>query len=972
MKIEEVKSYEIVEKKELKDLGSAGYLLKHKKTGAKVVLISNDDDNKVFYIGFRTPPRDSTGVAHILEHSVLCGSRDFPIKDPFVELVKGSLNTFLNAMTYPDKTLYPVASCNDMDFQNLMHVYLDAVFYPNIYRNPSIFRQEGWHYEMENEEDELKINGVVYNEMKGAYSSPDDVLEREIMNSLYPDTEYGVESGGDPDAIPSLTYEEFLQFHKSYYHPSNSYIYLYGNMDMAEKLRYIDENYLSAFEYQEINSNIHLQKAFEETRRIVKEYPVDDGENEGDGTYLSLNVSFADSLDRDLYVAMDILDYALCSAPGAVLKQALIDKGIGKDVYSVLEMGIKQPYFSVVAKDTTQDREQEFLDTIYDTLRKVAEEGLDEKALLAGLNYFEFKYREADFGSYPKGLMYGLQMMDSWLYDESRPFIHIEANETFQKLRALAKDGYFEQLIEKYLLDNKHKSVVILTPKAGLQQEKDMALKDELQKKKESLNTQQVQEIIEEYEKLRLFQETPDSKENLEKIPLLRREDLCREIQPLNNKECFVDTTLLLHHDLFTNGIAYLRFMFDLGQIPKEYFPYIGILKACLGMMDTKNYKYADLFHEVNLVTGGMVPVTNIYTDQENTDLCKVTFEMKTKVFSDHIKNAVDLMEEILLTTSFKDEKRLYEILAEAKSRMQSQMMSAGHSLAAGRALSYDSVTSAFAEELSGYDFYRLVAQLEEHFEDMKSDLIQKLEILVQMIFRKENLMVDLTGSSDMLESVEKSVKHFKEKLFISAVVKESFLPTTTKKNEGFMYPGQVQYVCRAGNFRKKGLPYTGALRVLRVMLGYGYLWENVRVRGGAYGCMCSFSHTGDSYFVSYRDPHLNSTVEVYEKAADYIECFDADERTLTQFIIGAFSDIDTPLNPQAKGLRSLSAYLTGVNEEMLQEWRNQVMDVTQEKIRGLSSYIRAFMEADQFCVVGNAGKISENAKIFQNTENLL
>ena len=404
-KIESLSTYEVVERKTLEDLNSEGYILKHKKTGAKVALISNEDDNKVFYIGFRTPPKDSTGVAHIMEHSVLCGSKEFPIKDPFVELVKGSLNTFLNAMTYPDKTVYPVASCNDKDFQNLMHVYLDAVFYPNVYKTDKIFKQEGWHYDMQSPEDELTINGVVYNEMKGAFSSPDDVMARAQMEGLYPDTTYGVESGGDPDVIPQLTYENFLAFHQKYYHPSNSYIYLYGNMDMAEKLQFIDEKYLSHFDEITVDSEVPLQKPFEETRRVVREFSISESEKEEESAYLSLNATIGDSLDKELYVAFQIIDYALCSAPGAPLKQALVDKAVGKDVYSMYESTMRQPFFSIVAKDTSMDKEETFLSTVQEELERIVKGGFDKTALLAGINYFEVKYREADFGSYPKGLM---------------------------------------------------------------------------------------------------------------------------------------------------------------------------------------------------------------------------------------------------------------------------------------------------------------------------------------------------------------------------------------------------------------------------------------------------------------------------------------------------------------------------------------------------------------------------------------
>ncbi len=971
MRVEDLTTYEVLEKREIADINSVSYLCRHKKTGARVALIQNDDENKVFYIGFRTPPKDSTGVAHILEHSVLCGSKEFPIKDPFVELVKGSLNTFLNAMTYPDKTIYPVASCNDKDFQNLVHVYLDAVFYPNIYKNESIFRQEGWHYELENAEDDLKINGVVYNEMKGAFSSPDDVLEREMMNSLYPHTTYGCESGGDPDVIPKLTYEQFLDFHKTYYHPSNSYIYLYGDMDMAEKLTFIDEHYLSAFDAQEVDSAIDEEPIFVTPNRVVKEYPINEGENEDENTYLSLNMSVGDSLDKELYVAFQILDFALCSAPGAPLKQALVDKGIGKDVYSIYENGIKQPYFSVVAKDTTLTREEDFLSTIESVLRDIVKNGFDEKALLAGLNYYEFKYREADFGSYPKGLMYGLQMLDSWLYDDTKPFIHIEANATFAALRQKAKERYFEGLVEKYLLQNTHRSVVILKPKMGLLEQKEEELKKKLADAKTAMTSEEIAEIITKFEALTEFQEKEDSKEDIEKIPLLKRADLKKEAAGFVNEERTIGDTKLLYHNLYTNGIGYLRLVFRLDNVPEEYFPYVGVLKGCLGLLNTEHYKYGDLFNEMNLITGGMAAVNNAYSSVENPNNCKVTLELKTKVFYDNIDKAIEMMREIIMTSDFADTKRLYEILAEGKSRMQAQMMSGGHSVAAGRSLAYGSVSGVLSEELSGVPFYRLTARLVSDFDKEKEALVEKLQTLAKMIFRKENLMVDFVGEEAVVGKLSTPIESLKESLYTCLVEKARYVPTPVRKNEGLMTSGQVQYVCRAGNFRRKGLPYKGTLKVLKVMMGYEYLWVNVRVKGGAYGCMCNFGKSGESYFVSYRDPNLGRTIETYEKAAETIAAYQADERTMTQYIIGAVSDLDVPMNPAAKGLQSLSAYMTGVTQEMMQKERDEILSATAEDIRELSAYINAFMDEDFLCVVGNANKIKEEQSRFMNLENL-
>lgn len=971
MKIEEMTSYRLVEKKKIEDLNSMSYLLEHKKSGARIALLSNDDENKVFYIGFRTPPEDSTGVAHILEHSVLEGSRDFPVKDPFIELAKGSLNTFLNAMTYPDKTVYPVASCNDKDFQNLMHVYLDAVFYPNIYKEPKIFEQEGWHYEMESPEDELSINGVVYNEMKGAFSSPDDVLEREITNILFPDTSYSNESGGDPEVIPDLTYEQFLDFHRKYYHPSNSYIYLYGNMDMAEKLEYLDEAYLSHFDRITVDSEIGVQAPFEACAEAGKFYPITESEPEEDNTYLTYNIVVGDSLDRERYIAFQILDYALCSAPGAPLKQALLDKGIGKDIYSYYESGIRQSYFTIVAKNANLDRKAEFVECIEENLRRLSQKGIDKKALRAGLNFYEFRYREADFGSYPAGLMYGLQVLDSWLYDDAKPFIHIEAGETYKKLREKAETSYFEELIRECMLENTHKGILTLAPRKGLAEERDRILTEKLAALKESFGSEQIQEVVEETHALLEYQETPDSKEALATIPLLKREDIRKEAEPLVNEIRKTGDTTVMYHDIFTNHISYFRFLFDVKQVPEELFPYIGILKSVLGYVDTENFTYGELFHEINMETGGITSVTNFFTNARNLSDCLVTFEMKAKTLEDNLPRTVQLVEEIMLKSKFDDGKRLYEILAELKSRLQSNLISSGHSVAASRAMSYFSRPAAIQEQVNGMPFYRLVADLEKNFDSRREDLQHKLEALVRCIFRPENLMLDYVGTEDHYEEFIALAGQVKEALYKEPVETKPFVIEPVKRNEGFLSASQVQYVCRAGNFINKGLAYTGALKVLKVMMSYEYLWQEIRVKGGAYGCMCAFGKSGDSYFVSYRDPNLKSTVEAYEKAADFIEAFDGDERTMTQYIIGAVSELDTPLNPAAKGLRGMSSYLTNQTYEDYQRERDELLGADVNTIRSLAAVIRAFMEDDCLCVVGNDNRLKEDKEMFDVLENL-
>ncbi|WP_026651846.1 insulinase family protein [Butyrivibrio proteoclasticus] len=974
MKIEDLSAYEILEKRRIDDLNSESYILSHKKTKARIALLSNDDDNKVFAIGFRTPPKDSTGVAHIIEHTVLCGSKEFPVKDPFVELVKGSLNTFINAMTFPDKTVYPIASCNDTDFQNLMHVYLDAVFYPNIYKTDKIFSQEGWHYEMEDENSDLTINGVVYNEMKGAFSSADDVLSREISSSLYPDNTYGFESGGDPDFITDLTYEEYLDFHRKYYHPSNSYIYLYGDMDMAEKLDYIDKMYLSKYDYLKVDSDIEPQAPFSERKEIHKDYPIMDDEAVDKNTYLSYNWSVGSTLDRKVYVAFDILDYALCSAPGAPIKKALIDKGIGQEVYSEYDNGIKQPTFSIIAKNADADQKEAFVETITEVLKEQVANGIDKRSLLAGLNYDEFKYREADFGRYPKGLLYGLQVLDSWLYDDMSPWINVEANETFAELKKEAEGRYFEDLIEKYLLNNNHSTVLLLEPKPGLTGKKDEELRTKLKAYKDSLSKEEIKKIVDYTRELKEYQDAPDDPENLKKIPLLKLEDMKKESEKFVYELREADGVKILFHNIFTNGICYLTFVFDMKNIDDELISYASSLKKVLGMLNTDNYSYKDLYNEINIHTGGISGAISTYTDSEDTCKFETTFEVSVKVLGDNLSKAFELVQEILTKSHFDDPKRLREIFGEQLARLQSDMASSGHQSAALRAISYISPAATVSDRVSGISYLK---HLEKVYEEISTDegakaFSDKLKELCEAIFRPENLLVDITGTEKEFVGVDKESIAFSKALYTVPYKKGTMAPKPVKRNEAFMTAGQVQYVCRAGNFANKGLKYTGSLRVLKVMMGYDYLWKYIRVQGGAYGCMSSYAKNGDAAFVTYRDPNLKNSIEVFEKAAEYLRNFDEDDRVILQYIIGAISDLDTPKTPSGKGTYGLTAYLCNAKMENIQRNRDELLSTTKETIRGLANYVDAFMEDQCLCVIGSADKIGECKELFDEVKQLV
>ena len=974
MRLEDLKTYEIVESRRIEDLNSDSYILRHKKTGARITLLSNDDNNKVFTIGFRTPPKNSTGVAHIIEHTVLCGSKEFPCKDPFVELVKGSLNTFLNAMTFPDKTVYPIASCNDTDFQNLMHVYLDAVFYPNIYKTDKIFKQEGWHYEMEDESSDLTINGVVYNEMKGAFSSADDVLSREIQNSLYPDTTYGIESGGDPDVIPELTYEEYLDFHRKYYHPSNSYIYLYGDMDMAEKLDYIDKNYLSAFDHLDVDSEIELQKAFDAPREIHKPYSIMESEPLEDNTFLSYNCSVGSPLDRKLYVAFDILDYALCSAPGAPIKKALIDKGIGQDAYSEYDNGLRQPVFSIIAKNANASQKEEFVGTIREVLEQQVKNGIDKKALLAGLNFDEFKYREADFGRFPKGLLYGLQVFDSWLYDDAKPWINVEANDTFAELKKEAEGRYFEELIKKYLLDNPHRTVVLLEPVRGLNEAKDEELKKKLSDYKNSLSQEEIERIVRETKELKDYQEAPDDPEDLKKIPLLKLSDLKKEAEKFIYELKEYKGIKILHHNVFTNGIDYVNFVFDLKDIDVKYIPYASALKKVLGMLDTENFSYGDLYNEINIYTGGLSGSISTYTDSADVNKFETVFEISVKVLHDNLDKAFDLVKEIITSTKFDDVKRLKEIFGEQYARLQSDLSSAGHQTAALRAMSYVSPAAVVSDNVSGIGYFRHLEKLNKDIctDEGAKEIIETLKMLSKAIFRADNLLIDITGTDKEYAGIPENGRKFADSLNTEKIDLGKLEIKPVKKNEAFKTAGQVQYVCRAGNFSSKGLKYNGALRVLKVMMGYDYLWKNIRVIGGAYGCMSSYAKNGDSAFVTYRDPNLKNSIDVFEKAADYLRNFDDDDRAILQYIIGAISDLDTPKTPAGKGAYGLTAFLCNAKMENIQRNRDELLGTTKETIRGLADYVDAFMKDECLCVIGTNDKIEEAKELFDNVEQLV
>ena len=974
-------AYDVIFEKDVPDLASKAFLLKHKKTGARVFILDNDDDNKVFYIGFRTTPSDSTGVPHIMEHSVLCGSDKYPLKDPFVELAKGSLNTFLNAMTYPDKTVYPVASRNDKDFANLMSVYMDAVFHPSIYKHPEIMKQEGWNYKIENPEDPIEYNGVVYNEMKGVFSSPSGTMERAVLESLFPDTTYGVESGGDPEHIPDLTYEAFIDFHKTYYHPSNSFIYLYGSMDFEERLSWLDSEYLSRYDYLEVDSEVTRQQPFEQMHTLIRDYAITDDEDEEDNTYLAYNIVCGDNLDRAKYYAMQMIEYTLVDTQGAPVRKRLLDEGIGVDIDPVYENSIYQPYFSIEAKGANASQADRFLEIINEEFRKAAEEGLDKKSLKASLNSLKFKYKEADFGGYPKGLIYGLSCFDSWLYDENAPLLHIESNETFDFLEENLETGYFEGLIKEYLIDNPHSSLVVLKPKKGLAAENAAKLAEKLSRFKASLSEEEVLKLVDETKALAAFQEEEETEEALESIPLLKRSDIDRRAPVFSNEERTAAGLPVVFHNYSTNGIAYINMYFDSNTIGKELLPYLGLIKSIVSFVDTENYSYAELNNEINTVMGGFSAGAGVYNNRIYRDRFSLMTDVQLRVLYENIDRAFDLTEEILFNGKYRDEKRLKEIISELKSQLSESLLGSGHIAASLRAASYNSESSFIKEQINGIEFYKFVENLEKNFDAEKDRLIDAIETILSKILVKDGIVIGITADEEGCERTEKRLAAFAERL---PEGEGRSLPMNKRTydfkgngfelkrlNEAFKTSGTVNYISRAGNYAENGENFNGAINVFYTIMRYDYMWFNIRMQGGAYGCMCSGSVSGDLTFVTYRDPNIKRSYDVFGAIPEYLENFDVSEREMTKFVIGTMSTVDSPLTPAAKGSRDMGAYFSGAQQEDIQKAREQIIDCTADDIRSFAPLIQAVMDEGNVACVGSEGKIEEDKDIFDNVRSL-
>lgn len=946
----------------VKELDSQAYEMRHVQSGARLLYIQNEDDNKVFSISFRTTPTDSTGVPHICEHSTLCGSRKFPLKEPFVELVKGSLNTFLNAMTFPDKTMYPVASRNAIDFKNLMDVYLDAVFFPNMLKDKEVLMQEGWHYEMASADSPLTYSGVVYNEMKGVFSSPDAQLERHVMDNLFPDTTYGVESGGDPDCIPQLTQEAFAAFHAKYYHPANSYIFLYGDMDIDSTLAFINDEYLSHFHVEPIDSAIARQIP---TGSVIKYYPygIANDEKTAHKTLHSLTYVVDDAIDTTLGLAFKVLTYVLLQSPAAPLKKALVDAGVGKDISGDFQDGLLQPLWSIAVNGSDPEEQEKILPVVRQVLEDMVAHGIDKTMLEGALNRVEFTLREADFAGRPKGLIYGIRCMDTWLYDKD-PLEPLRYEDALKTLRAGMKNGYYEHILQKYILDNPYFALVSLVPQPGLTEEHDKAMAEKLAAYKATLSAADIEQIMAATQALKKRQAAPDSPEALLTIPTLSRSDLEQKAESIVMHEEDAAGIHICHVPDFTNGITYLNAYFDLHGLPAEDIPYVYLLSDLLGDLDTKEHSYMEIASLIDLHTGGIDSTVSAFSDRTDNKKYMPVFKLKTKVLSQNLDKAISLLKEISLDTVFTNTDRLVELIEETKAGWDMDAFRRGHTIVMHRVLSYVSPVEAFCDagELSYYEFIsRIASQIREN----SAAVAARLEQTMKKIFTRAAMTLEITSDEDDKNNAVSLLPTWTQALPTGEKQTSLCQFALTQKNEGIMTSGKVQYVAKGGNFRDHGYAYTGSLMVLDTILQYGYLWTKIRVQGGAYGAFTRFYDNGDMVLCSYRDPNLGHSIDAYNALADYLDDFNVSDREMTKYVIGTLSRIDIPLTPSLRGDKAMNRYFTGTMQEAAQACRDQLLQTTAADIRALAPLIRAVMKDNNVCVMGNEAKIRQEANWF-------
>lgn len=952
--------YTLLESRPMPAYKATGHVYRHDETGARVVYIeAPEDNNKVFGIAFKTLPDNDCGIPHILEHCVLNGSRKYPVKEPFVDLLKGSLNTFLNAMTFPDKTVYPISSRNEQDFMNLMDVYLDAVFYPNVKKNIYLFRQEGWHYELNSPDEEIIYKGVVYNEMKGALSNPEGVLDDLASRHLFPNSTYGKNSGGDPEAIPSLTYEEFCAFHDKFYHPSNSYIFFYGDGDMEKHLNYLHDEYLHDFANVPAPepAEIELEKPFEALSYAKGSYGVTEDEDLNDKTYLSYNVVLKPVKSALDYYGWGFLE-ALLASEASPLKRNLIKQGIGKEVEVGLSLAKLQPTLGIITKNTNEDQRQAFLSCVRESLQEIVKNGFDPKLVEAVLNSQEFQLREGDYGGLSKGLVLGMNLLELWLYGGNA----LELAFYEEPIRIIRNTkGYFEGLVQE-ILDNPHTLVATLVPERGLNrrlEEKDRKVLDEL---KASMSEEEILKLVEETKELTRRQMAPDAPEDSAKIPLLTLDQIGDIHLPGEAKEEALQGACLRSYVANTNQIFYLGMNFNTDYVPEEDLPYLGLLQYVLSSMDTERYTYTELDNEIGARLGGLSTAFRMIGRKDGSFLPYFTLSMKA--LEKEMESGLALAREILLTTKFRDLSRLKEVISESRIRLEQRISYGGDRVARGRCMSYFDEAAAYNEKVTGVDFYLFLKELEDHFDERASETAAHLEALVKMLFAASNLTIHLTSDQDSLQAQKEKLGEFVRRLpdEQEGQSESAVRVKPVMKNEALITSGKVQFVCRSGCFEE---PYSGAMAVMSQVLRLEYLWNRVRAQGGAYGCRQTIDRQGRMSMVSYRDPNLEKTLEVFQEAGDFMAAFDCSDRDMTKYIIGTISSMDPVLTASSEGAMAMDMLASGYTAEDYRKTAREVLATTQGEVREAAKAVKEAMQEPFVCVQGSEAKILENQDKF-------
>jgi Zn-dependent M16 (insulinase) family peptidase len=939
----------------------------HDKTGARLLSLTNDDENKCFGINFRTPPADSTGIAHIMEHSVLCGSRKYPVKEPFVELIKGSLNTFLNAFTYPDKTCYPIASQNLKDFYNLIDVYLDAVFYPLI--PPETLQQEGWHYELDSPDAPLTYKGVVFNEMKGNYSSPDGILHELSQHSVFPDNLYRFDSGGDPAAIPDLTYAQFKDFHDTYYHPSNAYIYFYGDDPEDERLRLL-ETWLEAFDRKEIDALVPLQPRFSAPRSLGAVY--DSGDN-ADATpsrrpfgkaYLQLNWMMPEVTDVQTTLGLDLLSHILLATPASPLKKVLTESGLGEDVTGGYQQDYRQALFSAGMKGIVNEDTEKVEKLILETLAALAKDGIDAETVAASLNTVEFQLRERNTGRFPRGLALMLGALGLWVYDGD-PIAGLAFEAPLAAVKAkIAAGRYFESLIEEHLLNNPHRTSLTLRPDPEEGKRRANAELIELEKIKESMSPADFTRVIAEARELKRRQEAPDSPEALATLPALSLADIDPKIKTIPirifGRRADDPPPVIFYHPLFTNNILYLDLGFDLHSLPTDLLPYAGLFGRLLLEMGTASDDFVRLTQRIGRDTGGIRPSSLISSIRESERSAAWLF-LRGKAVASQSAALLEILKDILLTARFDNPERFKQIVLEEKSGMEAGLLPGGHMVVNRRLRARFNEADWVSEQLNGLDQLFFLRELVETIEKDWASVLDKLETVRRLLVNRAAMIVNVTLDESNWKSFSPILTSFLGMLPVLETVSINWLPAVFNQNEGLTISSQVNYVAKGANLYKLGYRMHGSVQVINKILGTTWLWEKIRVQGGAYGGFSAFDiHSGAYTFLSYRDPNLLASLDTYDATASFLRDLELSDAELTKAIIGTIGDLDAYLLPDAKGWSSMNRYLIGYSDEKRQKFRDEVLSTTARNFKSFGETLQALAQHGQIVVLGSADAIEK------------